>query len=63
MGIPPADFSGPETDSGKDKEVLTVVGLKGDFVKKSKRCSLPRGLSATAGAAFLLLFLLVKPTS
>jgi hypothetical protein len=54
MGIPVADFSGPEADSGKDKEVLTVVGFKGDFVKKPKRCSLPRSLSATAGAAFLL---------
>jgi hypothetical protein len=54
MGIPAADFSGPERDSGKDKEVLTVVGFKGDFVKKSKRCSLPRSLRATAGAAFLL---------
>jgi hypothetical protein len=43
MGIPAADFSGPETDSGKGKEVLTVVGLKGDFVKKPKRYSLPRG--------------------
>jgi hypothetical protein len=57
MGISPADFSGPETDSGKDKEVLTVVGFKGDFVKKPKRCSLPRGCNATAGAAFLLLFI------
>jgi len=43
MGIPAADFSGPETDSGKDKKVSTVVGVKGDFVKKSKRYPLPRG--------------------
>jgi hypothetical protein len=43
MGTPAADFSGPETESGKDMEVSTVVGLKGDVVKKPKRCSLPRG--------------------
>jgi len=43
MEIPAADLSGPETDSGKDMEVSTVVGFKGGVVKKPKRCSLPRG--------------------
>jgi hypothetical protein len=56
MGIPAADFSGPETDSGKGKEVLTVVGLKGDFVKKPKRYSLPRG-STHGGSGFPVIYL------
>jgi hypothetical protein len=57
MGIPAADFSGPETESGKDKEVLTVVGFKGVFVKKSKRYSLPRSSTPRRERLFLLLFI------
>jgi hypothetical protein len=63
MGIPVADFSGPEADSGKDKEVLTVVGFKGDFVKKPKRCTLPRSSTPRRERLSYYLFSLMKPTS
>jgi hypothetical protein len=63
MGIPAADFSGPETDSGRVKELSTVVGFKGDFVKKPKRYSLPRGSAPRREWLSYYVFILMKPTS